>query len=187
MKHRRSLFISILILLVLSLVMTGCDRKQQETIQQKEQRPLVASIGSLAPDFDLQDIDGNRWRLSDLEGQVVFINFWATWCPPCREEMPSMQELYDTMPKDRFKMLSILSNDDPTMAASFAAKGGFKFPILIDPYSKIGKAYGLTGVPETFIVDKQGILRQKYIGPRHWSSPEAKQMLTVYINRKNEE
>lgn len=146
-------------------------------------RPQVAEVGRFAPGFELQDTEGKIWKLSDLKGQVVFLNFWATWCPPCREEMPSMQELFEVMPRDSFKMLSVLSNDDPDLAVSFAKKGGFDFPILIDPGSRIGQVYGLTGVPETYIIDKQGVLRQKYLGPRHWSSQVAKDMLTDYINR----
>ncbi|MFN2367012.1 MAG: peroxiredoxin family protein [Desulfurivibrionaceae bacterium] len=143
----------------------------------------VARWGQPAPDFELLDIEGNLWKLSELKGQVVFVNFWATWCPPCREEMPAMQELYEAMPDDRFKMLAILNNDDPNLAAIFAEKNGFEFPILVDPASEIGNAYGITGVPETYIVDKEGILRQKYLGPREWSSPKAQQMLLDYINR----
>ncbi|MDT8334826.1 MAG: TlpA disulfide reductase family protein [Desulfurivibrionaceae bacterium] len=143
----------------------------------------AARWGQPAPAFELEDIEGNIWRLSELAGQVVFINFWATWCPPCREEMPSMQELYETMPKDRFKMVTILSNDDPALAEVFAEKNGFEFPILIDPGSEAGKAYGITGVPETYIIDKEGLLRQKYLGPRQWNSPEAQKMLMDYINR----
>ena len=94
-----------------------------------------------------------------------------------------MQKLFEAMPKDRFKMLSILSNDDPRVAVNFAAKGGLNFPILIDPGSEIGQTYKLTGVPETYIIDKRGILRQVYLGPRNWISPEAQQMLLKYINR----
>lgn len=94
-----------------------------------------------------------------------------------------MQQLHEVMPRDRFKMLTILSNDDPALATAFAAKGGFGFPILIDPGSQIAKAYGITGVPETYIIDKAGILRQKYLGPRLWSDPVVQQMLMGYISR----
>ena len=94
-----------------------------------------------------------------------------------------MQELYEAMPPDRFKLLTILSNDDPELAIAFADKIGCKFPILVDPFSDTGQAYGLTGVPETYIVDKQGILRQKYLGPRNWSSVEARNMLLSYMNQ----
>jgi len=147
------------------------------------QGPQVAEIGKPAPDFTLVDTKGKTWSLSELKGKVVFVNFWATWCPPCREEMPSMQKVYAFMPEDRFKMLAVLSNDDPALADSLAARIGCTFPILIDPESRVAKAYGLTGVPETYIIDKQGVLREKFIGAVQWDSPDTMQMLMKYINQ----
>jgi len=145
------------------------------------QGPTVAEVGQPAPDFSLVDRKGKIWTLSELKGQVVFINFWATWCPPCREEMPSMQRLYTMLPKDKFKMLAILNSDDPALADSFAAKLGLTIPILDDQANSVGVNYGLTGVPETFIVDKQGVLREKFIGPAQWDAPGYIQMLMKYI------
>ena len=147
------------------------------------QGPKVAKIGEQAPDFTLVDLKGKTWKLSELKGQVVFVNFWATWCPPCREEMPSMQRLYTMLPKDKFKMLAILNNDKPSLAANFAKKLGITMPILDDQDNKVGPKYGLTGVPETFIVDKQGVVRQKFIGPAKWDSPGVMTMLMNYIRQ----
>ena len=143
--------------------------------------PEVAKVGKPAPEFTLVDTKGKTWDLAELKGKVVFLNFWATWCPPCREEMPSMQTLYASMPADKFIMLAVLSNDDPAIAESLAAKIGATFPILVDPKNEAAQAYGLTGVPETFIIDKQGVLREKFIGPAPWDSAEARQMITKYI------
>ena len=147
------------------------------------QRPTVAEVGKLAPDFTLVDTKGKTWTLSELEGQVVFVNFWATWCPPCLKEMPSMQQIYKAMPPNKFKMLAILSNDEPAFADTVAAKNGYTFPILIDPDNLASKAYGLTGVPETYIIDKKGVLREKFIGPRQWDSQGAWQMLRKYVDQ----
>lgn len=148
-----------------------------------EKAPEVAEIGKLAPNFSLVERNGKTWTLSDLKGQVVFVNFWATWCPPCRQEMPSMQRLFTMLPKKSFKMLTILSQDDPKRAEIFAKKLGITMPILDDQANNIGPKYGLTGVPETFIIDKKGVLREKFIGPAHWDSPGVLQMLTEYINQ----
>jgi peroxiredoxin len=147
------------------------------------QGPEMAAIGEPAPDFTLVDLKGKSWTLSELKGQVVFVNFWATWCPPCREEMPSMQKLYTMLPTDTFKMLAILNGDDPALAKSLVEKLKVTMPILNDQANQVGPKYGLTGVPETFIVDKQGILREKFIGPAQWDSPGYVQMLTKYINQ----
>jgi peroxiredoxin len=156
----------------ITLFLVGCDQQPQVTEKDKP-----------APNFTLKDTKGKTWNLADLKGQVVFINFWATWCPPCRKEMPSMQRVYSTLPADKFKMLAILSNDDPAIADSFTAKGGFTFPILVDPEKKTAQTYGITGVPETFIIDKQGIIREKYIGAVEWDSANGLAMLAKYINQ----
>jgi peroxiredoxin len=163
--------ITLLILAVcLALLITACGESP------------VASVGKPAPDFDTVDLKGNVWSLSKLKGQVVFINFWATWCSPCREEMPSMQRLYAKLPKDKFKMIALFNNDKPDVVKNFVTKLGITMPILSDEYNFAGTKYGLTGVPETFIIDKQGIIREKIIGPAEWDSPENVAMLMKYIN-----
>lgn len=147
------------------------------------QKPVGLVIGEPVPDFTLVDLEGKTWTLSDLKGQVVFINFWATWCPPCLQEMPSMQKLFTTLPPDKFKMLAILNNDKMAPAQFIAGQKGLTMPILDDSENLIGSQYGLTGLPETFIVDKQGILREKFIGPEQWNAPEHIQMIMNYINQ----
>jgi peroxiredoxin len=142
----------------------------------------VATVGKPAPDFDTVDLEGNVWSLSKLKGKVVFVNFWATWCAPCREEMPSMQRLYTKLPKDKFEMIALFNNDKKPAVINFVSQLALTMPILSDEYNFVGTKYSLTGVPETFIVDKQGIIREKFIGPAEWDSPENVQMLTKYIN-----
>ena len=149
-----------------------------------EQRPKMAEVGKPAPDFTLLDRKGKTWNLAELKGQVVFVNFWATWCLPCINEMPSMQKLYSSMPANRFKMLAVLYNDKPAVADAVVAKQKYTFPILTDPENRAGKAYGLTGVPETYIIDKQGVLREKFLGPVQWDSPMVRQMLLKYIAQR---
>jgi len=161
----------IILLYWLPLFLAGCGEE-----------PKVAAVGEMAPDFTLMDRNGKTWTLSALKGQVIFVNFWATWCPPCREEMPSMQYLYTTQPKDKFKMLAILNKDDPLLADTFAAKLGITIPILNDQDNTAGNKYGLTGLPETFIVDKKGVIRQKFIGPEQWGASKIRHMLYRYIN-----
>lgn len=144
------------------------------------QPPPKAVVGESAPPFTLVDTTGKTWSLAELKGKVVFVNFWATWCPPCVEEMPSMQKVNDFIPKDRFVMLTILNNDQPAAADAFLAKIGATFPVLLDPKSRTATAYGLTGVPETYIIDKEGVLREKFIGGVRWDAPQAMQMLVKY-------
>ncbi|UCD66536.1 MAG: TlpA family protein disulfide reductase [Deltaproteobacteria bacterium] len=142
----------------------------------------VAVVGNPAPRLDTVDMKGDVWSLSKHKGQVVFVNFWATWCAPCREEMPSMQKLYDKLPKDKFKMVALYNRDKPELVKNFINKLGLTIPILSDESNIIGARYGITGLPETFIIDKQGVIREKIIGPAQWDSPENIEMLTKYIN-----
>lgn len=147
-----------------------------------DEQPIVKAVkGQAAPDFNLTDLKGKDWRLSDLKGKVVFINFWATWCPPCIKELPSMQALNNSMDPSKFQMLTILYNDRPELGSSLVNKSGYTFPALIDPDSSVGKEYGLTGVPETFIIDPQGILREKFIGPYDWNSQGALETIKKYL------
>lgn len=134
-----------------------------------------------APDFTLVDTTGRTWILSELKGRVVLVNFWASWCQPCLQEMPSMEALNRFLPKDRFIMLSILFNDAPVLAENIAEKLNLTFPILIDPENSAARAYGLTGVPETYIIDREGILRKRFIGPVDWDSGDAREMMLHYV------
>jgi peroxiredoxin len=164
-----------IILLSLSTLLPGCSRSNQEAT------PTTKAIGKPAPDFVLKDTKGKTWHLAELKGKVVFVNFWATWCPPCRGEMPSMQELSKSLPPNAFQMLAILSNDQAEVAEKFAGGIGFAAPILLDPENRASKAYGTTGVPETYIIDKTGVLREAIIGAMDWNSPEARRMLAGYL------
>jgi cytochrome c biogenesis protein CcmG/thiol:disulfide interchange protein DsbE len=134
-------------------------------------------IGKPAPNFVLRDTSGKSWELSSLTGKVVFVNFWATWCKPCRDEMPSMQSLNKAMAGQPFQMLSIVFNDDLDMANSFARRLGATFPVLANPGPELTEAYMITGVPETFLIDAKGILRYKFIGPYDWDTLEMRNIV----------
>ncbi len=167
--------IPVLLLLTL-LLLTSCGPGT-------EQIRVKAIPGEPSPDFTLTDLRGGDWQLSSLKGKVVFINFWATWCPPCIRELPSMEALNKRMVNEPFQMLTILYNDRPELGQSLVNKSGYTFPVLIDPDSTVAREYGLTGVPETFIIDTEGILREKFIGPSDWNSPGAVQIMEKYLPR----
>ena len=140
-------------------------------------------IGKPAPDFVLQEASGQTWKLSSLKGKVVFVNFWATWCKPCRDEMPSMEVLNKTMAGKPFQMLSIVFNDDLDMANSFARRLGATFPVLANPGPELSEAYMIPGVPETFLIDENGILRHKFIGPYDWDTLEMKDLVMELFSK----
>jgi peroxiredoxin len=140
----------------------------------RDPRVDVRSQGIVtAPDFWLSNLAGDYVKLSDYRGKVVFLNVWATWCPPCREEMPSMESLYRKLKGRNFEMLGVsIDRDGEKVVRPFAVKYGLTFPVLLDPDNKTYRLYGLTGVPETFIVDKSGVVIHKIIGPQNWMNKE---------------
>ena len=126
-----------------------------------------------AQDFELPTLSGDYARLSNFRGKVVFLNIWATWCPPCREEMPSMESLYRKLKGRDFEMLAVsIDGEGGKAVRPFAAKYRLTFPVLLDPDNKTPKLYGLTGVPETFIIDKNGMVIKKVIGAQNWVNRE---------------
>jgi cytochrome c biogenesis protein CcmG, thiol:disulfide interchange protein DsbE len=138
-------------------------------MQSAKYEPLT--VGKVAPDFDLPDLSDKAVRLSDFRGKVVFLNFWATWCKPCREEMPSMEVLYKNFERDGLVVLAV-SIDRVTTKKDippFVKSLGLSFPVLVDSWGQTDKRYKLMGVPETYLIDQQGILREKIIGPRDWT------------------
>ncbi len=128
----------------------------------------------IAPNFDLPTISGGKISLKDYRGKVVFINFWATWCATCEVEMPSMQKVYNEFKDKGLEMLTISVDKDQSKIKPFMEKHKLTFPVLLDPEESIAKkTYKTTGVPETFIVNKAGIIVHKAIGPRDWATEEA--------------
>lgn len=167
----------LIIVAVAALLVLISGLKRQEKVEIKK-----AIEGLDAPDISLSDPAGKGLRLSELKGSVVFINFWASWCQPCRDEMPSLQELYNNF-KDHqgFRMITILYRDDPEKAISYLKENNLTIPFWIDRDGRAANSYGVTGVPETFIIDKKGVLRKKVIGPANWTSEEVFSFISELI------
>jgi thiol-disulfide isomerase/thioredoxin len=148
-------------LVMMLCALPGCSRKEKPALE-----------ANTAPDFTLKDLAGKDVKLSSLRGKVVLLNFWATWCPPCREEIPSMMRLNQAMAGKPFQMLAV-SQD---AGGKDAIEGYFKeskvsLPALLDTDQAIGGRYGLTGVPETFVIGKNGVILKKVVGAMDWSDP----------------
>jgi peroxiredoxin len=133
----------------------------------------VPRVGAEIADFILPDLRGRTVKLSDFRGSVVFVNVWATWCPPCVEEMPTMQRLYDQL-HDRGLTVLAVSIDalGEQIVAPFMQEHQLSFPALLDTQGTIERLYRTGGVPESFIIDKQGRLVEKVVGPRDWAHPQ---------------
>jgi peroxiredoxin len=130
-------------------------------------------VGALAPNFSLATLEGPSSSLSEFRGHVVFVNFWATWCAPCREEAPSLDRLYRQFPDEDFEILAV-SIDGPgsdAMISAFEEEFDLSFSILLDPEQRAYVAYKASGVPETFLIGVDGHLIERFIGPRDWDQP----------------
>ena len=140
--------------------------------------------GQPAPNFTLPDLDGQMVSLADYRGKVVLLNIWATWCPPCLEEMPSMEKLYQELKGEGFEILAVSIDESGAQdVLPFMKKHKLSFPALTDSRGAIKNLYQTTGVPESFIIDKDGILVEKVIGPRNWAIPEAIRYFRNLIRR----
>jgi peroxiredoxin len=163
----RNLVLVVVIVLVgasVYLVSSSSSRPPSEWVKS-------VAVGDLAPDFQLEDTKGNKVPLSDLRGKVVLVNFWATWCPPCLEEMPSMERLNEVLAGDDFIMLAINAEENGrSVVPAFLEKTNYTFPILYDDKGTVQKLYGVYKFPESFIVGKDGKVVEKIIGPLDWSS-----------------
>jgi peroxiredoxin len=139
-------------------------------LQYMQRRP---GTGYAAPDFALPDLQGKLYRLSDYRGRVVFLNLWATWCPPCRMEMPNMEALYKRLAHRDFVMLAVAEDEGGAAPVrSFVRDVGLSFPVLLDPEATLSPRYGATGYPETFIINRNGQVVNHTIGPAEWDSEQ---------------
>ena len=151
-------------------------------LQSAKYEPLT--VGKPAPDFVLPGLDDKTVRLSDYRGKVVFLNFWATWCKPCKEEMPSMEVLHKNFEKSGLVVLAV-SIDRVTTTKDippFLKSMNLTFPVLVDSWGKTDMPYKRTGVPETFIIDREGVIREIVIGPRDWTRLDNLTVLTGLLN-----
>jgi peroxiredoxin len=125
-----------------------------------------------APAFDLKGPDDRQARLSDYKGRPLVLNFWATWCPPCREEMPSMERAHRELAKDGIGMVAVNAGDDAEAVRAFLARMRVDFPLVLDPDTRVTDSYSVEGLPTTFVIDPEGRLAYVAAGEREWDSPE---------------
>ena len=135
--------------------------------------PLLEK-GVSAPNFSLPGLDGKNVSLADFKGKVVLVNIWATWCAPCVEEMPSMEKLYEELKGKDFELLAVSVDESGAEAVKpFMEKHKLNFPMLLDTKGEIKNLYQATGIPESFIIDKDGMIVEKIVGPRDWAASGA--------------
>ena len=163
----------------------GARIENSPGISSGTEAPVAA--GSQAADFKLEKLDGTTVSLQSLKGKVVFLNVWATWCEPCREEMPSMETLYDELKSNKDFVMLAVSQDTKGKSAvvPYVEKNGYHFEILLDPENKVGDSYSVSGVPETFIIDRRGRIVAHHMGAFDWSRPDVKEALRQLLSDKS--
>jgi cytochrome c biogenesis protein CcmG, thiol:disulfide interchange protein DsbE len=168
--------IILLLLLVAGVAAVALSLRQGAT-----KKPVA--VGLYAPDFHVTDFrTGKTLSSSDLKGKVLFVNFWASWCDPCKEEMPSVDAIYKEMASNKdFVMITILYRDTPVTAVAYMKSKGYVFPVYSDPDGATARTFGVTGVPETYVIDKNGVLQKKMIGPDNWYSPEERDFVSSLL------
>jgi peroxiredoxin len=139
-----------------------------------EQKGYALKKGAEAPGFRLPSLDGAEVSLESYRGRLVVLNFWATWCPPCVAEMPSLQRLEKTLGAEGLAVVTVSTDEDQEALREFVTRHGLTLPVLLDPGGQVASdVYRTTGYPETFVVDPEGILLSHTIGPAEWDSAEA--------------
>ncbi len=166
-----SMLVTALFFSVLTNSPLGGQKTNNETV---EAASYGIKTGDRAPDFELKTIEGETVRLSDLKGKVVFVNLWATWCPPCRAEMPEMVRFYRDHSSKKVEILAVnlTDSDSEKEVKKFAQAYKLNFPVLLDPDGKVGNTYKTVTIPTTFIINEKGIIEQKHIGPMSYEMME---------------
>jgi len=168
------------------LFLVGCEQDQQPApaVAPAGSGPEVGvDVGAQAPDFTLTDLQGQKVKLSQFRGQVVLVNFWATWCPPCREEMPSMEGLHRKFKDQGLVLLALNADEDGAPAVKNFLKGkNYTFPILLDTAADVQNLYQVFRFPETFIIDRNGNIVDHVIGARNWMSGTLVKRINFLLN-----
>lgn len=161
---------TVIVFLLVSLAVLS----QAETLQQRmTSQGLGVAQKPIAPvDFELQNLAGEKVKLSSLKGRVVFLNFWATWCGPCRSEMPSMQRMYEKLHDEGLEILAVDLQEEKSLVERFAKELSLKFPILLDSAGAVGAQYNARAIPTTYLFDRKGFIFARAVGARAWDSPE---------------
>jgi peroxiredoxin len=187
-----------LTLALTTVILTGCAKVEGSTASMPgtevlayvpDRKPVVgalrdAGIGQPAPDFSYLDSYGQSKSLSDWRGKPVLINFWASWCPPCRAEMPLLQAIYqDQAPRDNgVQFLSVSIDEDPSQARGFMTENGYTFPFLLDINKSVAYAYNVYGIPTTFLIDANGVIKARKVG----AFPDKTELETLIVGYRGQ-
>lgn len=181
--HSRISSVRVLLALVSTTLLFSGSAAAQSVLPDLTHKLTALTPRPAAPDFQLKDLDDKPRRLSDYKGKVILVNFWATWCPPCRREMPSMERLYTKLKNAPFTVLALdqVESLDLVFAFTGQLEPAPTFPILFDSNSAVSKSWNVKGLPTSFIVDKHGRVAYRAVGGREFDHPEIEKQIRALI------
>ncbi|OHD71645.1 MAG: hypothetical protein A2177_13450 [Spirochaetes bacterium RBG_13_68_11] len=153
-----------------------------------ELRELLVAVGLGVPkepidadDFELSSLTGGKVKLSSYRGRVVFLNFWATWCPPCRAEMPSMERLHKLLRDRGLEIVAVDLQEPKDTVRKFVKDNALTFTVLLDPQGAVGGAWGAQSIPTTYLIDRKGAILARSVGSREWDTPDMVSLLETVL------
>lgn len=165
---KKKYYFIILTLIIVGGLIVGLQQKIWPFNDKKETAniPVGTAIGNMAPDFTLQLLNGEEIKLSDLRGKKVFLNFWATWCPPCQAEMPEIQKFYQN--HKEVAILGVNVRENRGTVAEYLMLNGYHFPVALDKAGDVATEYQVRGIPTTYFLNEEGVIINKYTGPLNY-------------------
>jgi len=176
------IFGAVLFLLALALPAAAAEKPTAADFKAVGLAPLKE--GTRSVDFTLSDLKGRKVSLSSFKGKVVFLNFWATWCPPCRGEMPSMERLYQKLKDKGLEILAVDLQEDARTVQKFGTEHKLSFPVLLAADGRVGATYGARSIPTSYLIGRDGSALGGIIGGREWDTPEMITFLTRLLEAK---
>jgi thiol-disulfide isomerase/thioredoxin len=173
----------VIILTVVNLLLLAGSAAQADDTKLLRKFGLVTQSGFIsAPDFTTQTLEGQEKGLDDFRGRLVLLNFWATWCPPCRLEMPSLEKLYREFGGQGLEVVAMNFMEGPEVVTRFIKENGLTFPVLLDSNGEIAQRYNVRGLPVTVLIGRQGNLLAKSIGYKDWFKKDLRQFVGLLLN-----
>ena len=175
--------VAFFIIVALGLLLIQACTPSSQAMQGDQQEAAVGiNVGEIAPDFTLLDLDGNEVGLSEFRGEVVFVNFWATWCPPCRAEMPDIESLYQEYKDKGVVVIGIDIGESEATVRQFVQQGGYSWTFVLDSTGAVAANYNIRAIPTSFFIDREGVIQAVNIGAmtkRGMEATLAEAMMTV--------
>ncbi len=174
MRIVKSLFSIVALFFLSAMGPTASTGGNRDTVS-----PLDAdkAMNAPAPDFTLRDMNGNTITLSSLKGKVVLLNFWATWCPPCKAEMPTMNKLYNEIRGRGLEIIAVSTDNSLSTIRNYLAKNPLDFPVVHDEKNQLSRQYRVFSMPTTFLIDRNGIIVEKFYGEYDWTDPDVRRQI----------